>query len=120
MERNKELVEYDMRKVYEDQITPLLLQIKQICIKNRIPCFMSCAVSNMNGVTTYEQDGILTGSNNIELYQDRFPTFLLVDKMNLVPASNLTQFDESTIGSEAMEYITNTFLDECEDIEISD
>ncbi|MBQ7424880.1 MAG: hypothetical protein IJV21_01295, partial [Lachnospiraceae bacterium] len=102
--------EYDYTDIYKEQIEPLINRIQQICIDHNMPVFFACAVKNKNGKTDYKMDGIMTGSNSIKLYQDYFEIFLDVGKLNLVPASKLTQFDESTLGADMMDYINNTQL----------
>ncbi len=79
--------DFDMNDVYENEIAPLILNIKSICMNNKIPFFCTCAVTNYQkeekngektGITEYKNDGVLTGSNGIGLYQDKFEKILLV------------------------------------------
>nr|WP_297765702.1 hypothetical protein [uncultured Butyrivibrio sp.] len=104
--------EYDMTKLYEAKVLPLINEIEKICVMEKLPIFFSCAVKNENGKTEYKQEGILTGSTGVELYQDRFTKFLLVDKLNLVPATKLATFDENSLGAAAMEYINDSNFDD--------
>ncbi len=81
----KQYEDYDVSQLYKDEIEPLLLQIKTICIKNKIPFFSTCAIKNYQdekngGVTEYANDGVLTGSNSIGLYHDKIEKILLVLK----------------------------------------
>ena len=104
--------EYDKSKIFEDEIRPLLKQIEDICLVNDMPIFFSCATKNMDGKTFYERDGILTGSNGINLYDDWFRLYLLVGHVDLKPTTKFAQFNEESLGADAMDYINNTPLED--------
>jgi hypothetical protein len=70
------LTKYDATKTYKNKIAPLVEQIKQICAVEKIPFFFTCATKNSEEGTTYESDGILTGSFEINLKEDNFPPIL--------------------------------------------
>ncbi len=107
LKRNEDCEEFNKMSVYEEQIAPLKDEIAKICAINNIPFFFSCAPVNEKGKTTYVEDGHLTGSNSIKLYQDYYKKYILVRRLNLVPATRFTDFNEDTIGEEAMNYILN-------------
>ncbi|MBP3781720.1 MAG: hypothetical protein J6I68_00565 [Butyrivibrio sp.] len=119
--------EFDKTEVYDKQIKPLIKKITDICLVNDMPIFFSCAVKNEGGateyekgVTVYKRDGVLPGSNNINLYDDWFRLYLLIGHMGLTvtPTTKFAQFNEESLGSEIMDYITNTSLeDEAEELD---
>ena len=47
---------YDYTKKYEDEIYPLVVQIKELCKYNRIPMFFSIAVANDKTKTVYKNE----------------------------------------------------------------
>ena len=102
--------DYDKTEVFNEKIKPLLKQIQDICIVENIPIFFACATANKDGETTYERDGILTGSNGISLYEDLFRLYLLVGHVDLKPTTRFAEFDEDTLGTDAMDYINDTPL----------
>ncbi len=110
--------EYNKEKLYEQKVLPLIEEIKKICVVENLPIFFSCAVKNEDKKTTYKQEGILTGSTGVELYQDRFTKFLLVDKLNLVPAAQLATFDDSVLEKEAMDYINEANFENLGDLDV--
>ena len=77
-ESAKNIVNYNMQNVYNAEILPHVNEIKKICKVQNIPFFISTAVRNENNKTKYVNDGVLTGSNQIGLYNDMFEKFLLV------------------------------------------
>ena len=96
---NQEGVEnYNMQSLYTSKILPHINEIKKICKINNLPFFFSAAVKNEKGKTKYVNDGVLTGSNSIGLYNDMFEKFLLV-----MHGGKVTFQDE--LDEEAINYI---------------
>ena len=69
---------YDHEELYNTNILPLILKIKEICRLNKIPFYCSCAVKNKDDVTEYKHDGVMTGSAEVNLFDDRFENILMV------------------------------------------
>lgn len=115
--RNEDAAEFDKTDIYNKEIAPLKDQIAKICALNGIPFFFSCAPKNMKGKTTYYEDGHLTGSNKIDLYEDFFKKYILVRRLKLVPATRFTDFDEAALGPEGMSYL-NSQIENIGDIEL--
>lgn len=70
------VTEYDKTSVYKKQIVPLIEDIVKICTKERIPMFISVAPKSTADKTTYNNDGVLTGSLGITLHEDEFEKYL--------------------------------------------
>lgn len=77
-ETNREINEYDLQALYKSKVEPHLTEMKKVCKLNNLPFFFTIAVKNEKGKTKYLNDGVLTGSNNVGLYNDMFEKFLLV------------------------------------------
>ena len=75
---DKQYTEYDKKDIYDEKIAPLVAEMRRTCKLNKIPFFITTAVSNKKGVTKYCNDGVMPGSNSIELHEDRFRKYLLV------------------------------------------
>lgn len=87
---------YDKTELYEHKVRPLIEEIKKICQVNQLPFVCSCATSNKDGETHYENDGVLTGSNGIVLYDDRMVKFLLcLQGAKLAPIGDIRLDDAS-------------------------
>lgn len=70
--------DYNKKDVYKERVAPLIAELKKICKVNKMPFFFSIATSNANGKTEYCNDGVLPGSNYVNLYDDQFRKHLLV------------------------------------------
>lgn len=116
----KQPSEYDHRKrvegkdrdgLYDSKIQPHVHEIKKICKLNGIPFICSCAVANISkngeGVTVYRTDGVLPGSSDIELYEDRFVDFLL-----LLRGAKLAPIADVPLDEEGQDYINEPPMDE--------
>lgn len=102
------ITEFDYQSLYTSKIEPLLAEMKIICKLNKIPFFFAIATKNINGKTTYKNDGVLTGSNEIGLYDDMFERFLMV--MHGANVNYIPEFDEEALG-----YIMNELQEETPD-----
>lgn len=74
---SKQYTIYNKKKEFEKEILPLLDEVRKKCMLMQIPFFYSTAVANEDNTTDYVSDGILTGSFDIILYDDKFTNFLL-------------------------------------------
>ncbi len=93
---------FDYTEIYQKEILPKIDEIKKVCVKNKIPFLISCAPKNTQTDTTYYNDGILTGSMNINLYDDRFERYLLViNGARLAPIGDQIE-DEAQIFLDSM------------------
>lgn len=71
-----ETVHYNKQKVFDEQIVPLLQQLKTICNIERMPMFISVAVENQPGKTVYRNDAVLA-STGVRLEDNRIADILL-------------------------------------------
>ena len=108
---SEEIAEYNMQSLYTAQILPHINEIKKICKVKNLPFFISTAVKNEKGKTKYVNDGVLTGSNQIGLYNDMFEKFLLV--MHGGKVSYQEDLDEDAIN-----YILDQMHEEDENKEV--
>ena len=88
---------FDKKKIYNQEIAPLIAEIKKICALNKIPCFTCVAVSNKEDKTEYAYDGVLTGFLNMELSDDRFSKHLCVaNGFDVKPIGAVADFSQIT------------------------
>lgn len=104
MENEKKYTEYDLHEIYENELYPEILKIKQLCKLRDIPFLMSFAVSNRDGKTEYKNEGVLTGSSGLHLYDDQFKRMVLILRGASVSPIGRIEFNE-----EDMAYITDSF-----------
>lgn len=71
-----EIKHYKKRKVYEEQLLPLILKLKTICNAEKMPMFISVAVENNEKETVYENDVVLA-STGVRLEDNRIADILL-------------------------------------------
>ena len=87
---------YNATDVYEENIRPLVNKLKLECYKAKIPFFLTVAVSNDELSTDYKFDGLLTGSLELKLTNDRFGDIVCVSKgikKAVSPEDNAAFFD---------------------------
>ena len=111
----KTYTEFDAEGIYAAEIAPLIKSIVDKCRKNGIPFIASFAVKNdgKRRKTKYINEGNLTGSNDINLYQDRITNCLLAingAQVSIFP--NVKGFDEM-----ATDYIQDVDFDDYENLE---
>lgn len=71
-----EIKYYDKEKVYEEKILPLILELKTVCSAEKMPMFVSVAVSNSENETHYENDAVLA-STGVRLTDNRIADVML-------------------------------------------
>ena len=76
--KKKELSVFDKRELFEEEVTPLLEEIKTFCKVNKIPFFFSACVKNDNEGSEYIHDGNLCESNKIVLTDDKITDFIRI------------------------------------------
>lgn len=69
---------FDKKKYYEDEILPLILNLRIKCYENKIPFMCVSAVMNDDKVTEYDMQGIMLGSLDLELTDNRFADLMCV------------------------------------------
>ncbi len=100
--------DYDKSELYENEIVPKLKELTILCKINRLPFIFSCCPVNKDGESVYKNDGVLTGSSELRLYDDRFVKFLLILRgANVAPLNDISLDDD-----EAIDYIGNPPVDE--------
>ncbi len=70
--------DFNNKAVYEEQIAPLVQQLKNVCIHNNIPFFIGVPVKNNEKETKYAYDGLMPNMFNVVLKDDRIAKHLLV------------------------------------------
>ena len=106
MSQNEAYTEYDLQEFYKKEIAPKVDEIKKLCRIHKLPFFFSAAVANNDKETKYINAANSTGSNEINLYDDKFVNFLLVlQHIKLVPAVSLDTFEDDLFDQEGMKYI---------------
>ena len=75
---SSEIDVFDVRDIYKEKIDPLVKELNKICILNKIPYFMTTVVRSTPTRTDYKNDGIMTGSTRIHLYDDKFERFMMI------------------------------------------
>ena len=71
-----ETVHYNKQRVFDEQIAPLIQQLKTICNIERMPMFISVAVENQPGKTVYRNDAVLA-STGVYLEDNRIGDIML-------------------------------------------
>lgn len=69
---------FDKTEVYNNQIMPLVVQIKQICQRERMPFFISTCIKNSDEGSEYKSDMTGSASNKIQLKQDHIVDYVKV------------------------------------------
>ena len=75
MQNNKK-VEYDKAEIYEKEIAPLVHQLVEACNFNRIPLFVSAAVTNKDGKTNYRTETLSAAQFNMSLADDKVAYYI--------------------------------------------
>ena len=96
----REITEYDKTAEFESEVLPLIKQLNAKCRLLRIPYIASFAPKNKDGKTTYKHDGNLTGSQKLELYDDRFLQYLLV-----IQGAKVFPLSDFTLTEQDQDYI---------------
>lgn len=71
------------REVFKEQITEKFREIEMLCIKNKVPCFLTCAIEE-NGATEYLHKTITPYLVGMKLTDNK------IDKFNAALNSNIT------------------------------
>lgn len=90
----KPLTKYNREKEWEKYCAEPLRQIMQYCSIYQIPCFFTVAVANDENGTKYINDGVMTGSTNVHLTDDRIKHHMMVaGGCRAVPTDNTAMID---------------------------
>ena len=65
------LVVFDKQKVFNDEIKPILDELKDTCVRCDIPFFTVFATENTDDRTLYKMDGMFPGVQDIKLTDDK-------------------------------------------------
>ncbi len=76
--KSQRYTEFDATDIYKEKLEPMIIEMKKICKINKIPFFFSIAYKNDQNSTTYHNDGVLPGSNFVDLVDDKFRKYLMV------------------------------------------
>ncbi len=104
MENKEGLTIYNSKKIYNDEILPLINQIKIICAKNNLPFFCTCPVVNSEEETKYETDGYFTGSSGINLKKDH-----IINMIKVLRGVELKPVGRVQLDADAIDYISSAF-----------
>lgn len=74
----KEATIFNKKDVFEKKCKKKLDELIRLLDKEQIPCFFSIAVKNDDKGTEYINDGVMTGSNDINLQDDQIKYHLAV------------------------------------------
>ena len=95
------VTDFNKEDIFHSQVEPLLNDLKKICKVHKLPFFCAFATANNKKGTSYQYDGVLTGSCGIELTNNQFENFLMVCRgAKLQPLGAINEFD-----AETMDYI---------------
>lgn len=86
------LTEFDNIDYYERECKPVLEELIRLCYTGRIPMYFTAAVKNDEKGTEYRNDGVLTGSNNINLKDDQIKYHLMVS-MGCIATTRAEEFE---------------------------
>lgn len=102
--RETDYTPIDAEEIIASEIMPLVKQIKDICTNNKIPFFMTMVKKNDDTCTKYANEGVMTGSRNIHLKEDRIKHHMMVaGGCVAAPTHNDCEIDMSALlGAEAV------------------
>lgn len=69
----------EREEYFESECRDLLNALVKKCYLGGIPCFFTAAVKNSSEGTKYISDGIMTGSTNIVLFDDKIKHHMMVN-----------------------------------------
>lgn len=75
----KKISEFDKKKIWDEECQELVDTLRKKCIVYGIPFFWTACVKNTKTESVYMSNGVITGGNGIELYDDRLTRHLLVN-----------------------------------------
>ena len=64
-------MDFDKRKLYEEQIESKVIELKQLCHMHKIPLFISLCLANNAQETIYEKEMVSSATCNYELTDDQ-------------------------------------------------
>lgn len=73
------LTPIDKKEYFEEECRELLTNLVKKCYLGGIPCFFTAAVENSENGTEYITDGIMTGSTNIVLLDDKIKHHMMIN-----------------------------------------
>ena len=86
--------EFDKTKDFNILIKPKILELIQLCNKERIPIFVSACVKNDEKESTYVSDMFAAKSNDINLHDDKLIDFVNVTNgFVTIPKSQSLEID---------------------------
>lgn len=95
---DKPITKFDKKKEWDKYCAEPLRKIIQYCSIYQIPCFFTAATTNDENGTTYLNDGVMTGSTDVHLTDDRIKYHMMVaDGCRAVPTDNNTMLDMSEL-----------------------
>lgn len=117
-----EYTHFDKEQIYKKEIAPLLLKIRSICKINNIPFASAFAIKNDDKETTYEFNGVLTGSMHVNLADDRFERVVIAMQksgFHMVPDRPISEMENEDILS-LVNSIAEDENEELEDLQDED
>ena len=80
------MMNYDKKKKYEENVAPVVAELKRVCTENGIPVFVTVCVENTDGNSIYESDMISPTMLKLDLAEDHFPKHLgVVNGFDVAP-----------------------------------
>jgi len=84
---------FDKRKIYEDEIAEVVMELKLLCNKYKLPMFVSVCVKN-GKETEYVSDMVGSASNDIFLQDDKIPKYVnILNGFDTVPPNEILEIE---------------------------
>lgn len=74
----KKITKFDKKEYFKRECQPLLNDLVNKCSVHDLPFFFSACVESTENETVYIADGVMTGSKDIVLFDDRIKRHMLV------------------------------------------
>lgn len=71
-------MEFNKKKIYNEQVAPIVTELKNVCTKNGIPVFITSCVADGQKGCQYESDMVSPTMLKLDLTDDHYPKHLAV------------------------------------------
>lgn len=103
-------IEFNSEKIYEDEIAPVVQQLRAVCQRHHLPMFVSVIVGNKNGETTYKNDMLSpTFLNRSGIYEDKIAEYIKVTNgyITIRDSKHLVETEDGIIERNDFDEIIN-------------
>lgn len=88
------ITKFDYTKDYEEEVAPIIAELRRVCSENRMPMFVSVCVKNDNSGTVYKNEMISAVSSGIVLKEDHMVNHVnVMNGFATVPSLENEKFD---------------------------